>query len=1031
MRNIIISIVSAVILIVMALLLIPAFLSTDYLKAQVVTLVKDQTGMTLAIDGDVSLSFITGIKLTTESVSLKDQQDKPLFSVRQLDFGLALSPLMKGKADITGITLDKPVITIAKGATAETTATGNQAATPAAPGSAAATPVAEATSEALDLSALSLRGLTINDAQIVTIDEGGHTTELMSGLNATVRIPDFNGSAEIEATLPYNDRSLSITGSLANAGRAINGQSSALDLSIDGDLIKVKAVGELALKGTQLFTANYAANIGNVTQFMDWIGANGSMLDVKTASIEGSVIALNNEIRLPSLSLTLDKQQVKAAARIFTASTKGNPLIRVAVDSSTLNFDELLNTAKSGAKSGAKSETGAKGTATQPDLSLLQDFDATLDFRAGRLTYQGQSLRQVKLLTQLANGKLTVDLKSANLAKGNVQAILNGDLGKLVWSGSLTARELDVGEMASLAGQKSPMSGMISASINFAAQGLSAEEIAKKGNLAGTVTLQKGQYSNPALEAAIPNRPTGTISNLSSQIKIANLDDPVDISGAFSWNGDTIRYSSRIGLGELIANAPVAASLSLQAKELSLALAGRLNPAKLSLSGSKLTIKTGSSKRLLAWLGQPVTNGTPDLPVLLSGQMDLGTDRTTLKNLSLEMGQTKGTGTLDYVAGTIPSISGSFAFDRLDVTPFMGNGQEQGRGGNGQASRPAAQTGWDTSPIDFSGLNTIKADLAFSAKSLVARDITMGPVGLTAKVAGGQLTTTLSQMALYNGKGNGQVSVDARTKPAKLAAKFALSGLNMKPFLADTIGMRALSGKGGVTIDLTAQGASQAQIIKQLNGTSAIEIKDGQINGINIPQMLRSLQGNILEGWASSDAQSTDFSALTASFTFQNGIASNNDLSMLSPLFRLSGAGTIDLPNMTINYKTTPKVIAKLKGQGGPVNADGVPIPIIIKGKLTKPRIYPDIAGILENPQAILKSLEQMGGAGKDASKAIQKIEKNVTKELQKQSDKLGVDLNQLLAPQGNNQQQNNNNGTKPKLEQQLLQGITKGLFGN
>ncbi|WP_319497473.1 AsmA family protein [uncultured Cohaesibacter sp.] len=1020
MRNIIISIVSAIILIVMALLLVPAFLSTDYLKAQVVALVKDQTGMTLAIGGDVSLSFITGIKLTTESVSLKDKQDKPLFSVRQLDFGLALSPLMKGKADITGITLDKPVITIAKGAAAETATSGNQSAPP---GGATATPAAA--NEALDLSALSLRGLTINDAQIVTIDEGGHTSELVSGLNATVRIPDFNGPAEIEATLPYKDRSLSITGSLANTGRAINGQSSALDLSIDGDLFKAKVVGELALKGAQLFTANYAANIGNVTQFMGWIGADGSMLDVKTANIEGSVVALNNEIRLPSLSLTLDKQQVKAAARVFTASTSGNPLIRLAIDSSTLNFDELLNSAN------AKSSSGSKDSATRPDLSLLQDFDATLDFRAGRVTYQGQSLRQVKLLTQLTNGKLTVDLKSANLAKGNVQAILNGDISKLVWNGSLTARELDVGEMASLAGQKSPMSGMVSASINFAAQGLSAEEISKKGNLAGTVTLQKGQYSNPALEAAIPNRPTGSITNLSSQIKIANLDDPVDISGAFNWNGDTLRYSSRIGLGELIANAPVPASLSLQAKDLSLALAGRLNPAKLSLSGSKLTIKTGSSKRLLAWLGQAVTNGTPDLPVLLSGQMDLGADRTTLKNLSLEMGQTKGTGTLDYVAGTIPSISGSFAFDRLDATPFMGNGQEQGRGANGQASRQAAQTGWDTSPIDFSGLNTIKADLTFSAKTLVARDIAMGPVGLTAKVAGGQLTTTLSQMALYSGKGNGQVSVDARTKPAKLAAKFALSGLNMKPFLSDTIGMRALSGKGGVTIDLTAQGASQAQIIKQLNGTSSIEIKDGQINGINIPQMLRSLQGNILDGWASSDAQSTDFSALTASFVFQNGVASNNDLSMLSPLFRLSGAGTIDLPNMTINYKTTPKVIAKLKGQGGPVNADGVPIPIIIKGKLTKPRIYPDIAGILENPQAILKSLEQMGGAGKDASKAIQKIEKNVTKELQKQSDKLGVDLNQLLAPQGNNQQQNNNNGTKPKLEQQLLQGITKGLFGN
>ena len=73
MRNIVISIVSAIILVILAILLLPMFLSTNYLKAQVVNLVKDQTGMTLAIDGDVSLSFITGVKLNTESVSLKDK----------------------------------------------------------------------------------------------------------------------------------------------------------------------------------------------------------------------------------------------------------------------------------------------------------------------------------------------------------------------------------------------------------------------------------------------------------------------------------------------------------------------------------------------------------------------------------------------------------------------------------------------------------------------------------------------------------------------------------------------------------------------------------------------------------------------------------------------------------------------------------------------------------------------------------------------------------------------------------------------
>ena len=337
-------------------------------------------------------------------------------------------------------------------------------------------------------------------------------------------------------------------------------------------------------------------------------------------------------------------------------------------------------------------------------------------------------------------------------------------------------------------------------------------------------------------------------------------------------------------------------------------------------------------------------------------------------------------------------------------------------------------SGWDTGPIDFSSLNQANATLAFSAKSLIARDIVTGPVAMQIALQDGKLTTTLQQLSLYSGKGTGTITIDARTNPAQMAAQFSLSQMQMAGFLSDTIGLKSLSGRGSIALNLTTSGASQAQLISQLNGTSNLDIRDGQIHGINIPQMLRRLKGNILDGWASSETQSTDFSALTASFQINNGMVRNADLLMLSPLLRLSGAGTIDLPNMRIDYKATPKLIAKLTGQGGLVDADGVPIPIIIKGKLTKPRIYPDIPGILENPQAILQSLEQMGDVGKATSKGVQKLEKNVTKELQKQSDKLGIDLNQLIKPKNSNQEDNQ---TQQKPAKQLLNNITKGLFGN
>ncbi|WP_114008430.1 AsmA family protein [Cohaesibacter intestini] len=1023
MRNILISLLSTVFLVILALAMVPVFVSTDFLKSQVQQFVQQQSGMKLDISGDVSLSLLTGLRLSADKVALRDQNDQPLVAIGQLDFSLALSPLLSGKADITGITLIDPVLTLTQKTSSPPSETD---------------PTSDATSSSgdeIDLSALSLRQLGLRNAMIVRMDGGGHQTTLLSGLDLTLRAPDFDGAASLEGSLPFKEQDIAFSGEIANVRNAVNGRSSGLTIAVTNDLLKAKLIGELALKGDALLVANYAFNAGNVTQLFEWLGAANTPLSIGKIEADGSLVALANEIRLPALNLAFDDQAIHGAARIFTDESLTRPLIRVALDMPTFNVDALLaDKDNSGAASNAQASQDETDQA-EPDLSALREFDLTADLRAGRITYQGKSLRQLKLLAQIIDGQMRLDLKSANLAKGNLQANLSGDLGQLLWNGSLKVQQIDIQEAARLAGQASPLSGMISSDLNFAAKGLTPDAIANNGNLAGQITLANGKLANPALQAAIPGRESGTIDKLTSRVTITSLDQPIDIAGAFGWNGETIRYSSRIGLAEALRQQPIPASLSVDARPLSLALSGLVNPASVSLSGSTLSIKSPSSRNLLSWLGQSVTSGTPDLPISLSTKLALSSDRTNLQNLSLHMGQSRGSGNLAYQAGAKPVVNGALAFETLDLTPFMGDGKSQGR--TARASTQTAQQGWDTSPIDFSGLNNVNAELTLSAKSLVARDIKTGSVQMAVRLKDGQLSGSLDRLNLYEGQGTGGFFVNAATKPAQLSANFALANMQMSGFLRDSIDMKALSGRGGVTLDLTAKGASQADIIRQLNGFAKLEMLDGQIRGINIPQMMRRLSGNILEGWSTSQSQTTDFSSLTASFQFNNGMVSNQDLLMLSPLFRLAGTGQIDLPNSRIDYKATPKLSTTLKGQGGLVDAQGVPIPIIIKGKLTKPRIYPDIPGILENPDAIFKGLQQLGAPGKAASEGLQRVEKNITKEIQKQSDKLGIDLNKILKPQSgnNNQPQQNQNQNQQQqqqpVEQRLLRDLTKGLFGN
>ena len=49
------------------------------------------------------------------------------------------------------------------------------------------------------------------------------------------------------------------------------------------------------------------------------------------------------------------------------------------------------------------------------------------------------------------------------------------------------------------------------------------------------------------------------------------------------------------------------------------------------------------------------------------------------------------------------------------------------------------------------------------------------------------------------------------------------------------------------------------------------------------------------------------------------------------------------------------------EGQGSAANPVGLGIPVAIEGPWAEPRIYPDVAGMLDNPDAAYAKLKEMG----------------------------------------------------------------------
>jgi AsmA protein len=162
-------------------------------------------------------------------------------------------------------------------------------------------------------------------------------------------------------------------------------------------------------------------------------------------------------------------------------------------------------------------------------------------------------------------------------------------------------------------------------------------------------------------------------------------------------------------------------------------------------------------------------------------------------------------------------------------------------------------------------------------------------------------------------------------------------------------------------ISVRSAGNNHRAIMAGLQGTAFVVFQDGAIKGLNVAQMIRSLTSSTLSGWQENKEQATDLTQLSASFKIDKGQAVTTDLTLIGPLVRMTGVGTIALDTKQIGFRVEPKLVMTTEGQGRANEPVGFGIPVMIEGPWGAPKIYPDMQGILDNPDAAYAKLKEMG----------------------------------------------------------------------
>lgn len=447
------------------------------------------------------------------------------------------------------------------------------------------------------------------------------------------------------------------------------------------------------------------------------------------------------------------------------------------------------------------------------------------------------------------------------------------------------------------------------------------------------------------------SKQTQVIDQLNLAVKLPSLQQPLKLSGSVRYMAQVLELESSItSPAKAINNQPFSVALDLSSALLKLNYQGEVLQQGKELSG-KLSVSGDSVKELLNWQNIPLPAKDEAFNKFsFKSNIGFANNKLSLDQLIVSLDALEFKGTTSIALTTPINITSKIDLGLLDLNPYLPESSTvvETPPTDDKAAQPIV---WDNTALDLSALASINANVSIKSSQLLIRDIKLGKNELAIVLNNSVADVKLKSFQGYEGNGSGTFRVNASKKPYQITTKFELADINAEPLLTDAIGFDKLIGKGHLAWELSTQGLSQREFINKLNGHLDISFIDGAVKGLNLAAIAKSasniMQGNLSAVSLDSDfsnAEKTDFAALTGKFTLNNGVANTDNLSLDNPFIRISGTGDINLPETNVNLHIKSKLVASTQGQAAESTDSGLVIPIKITGPFHKVKIRPDVS---------------------------------------------------------------------------------------
>jgi AsmA protein len=525
---------------ILAVFLLPGLVPKDIIKQQLIAQVESATGRKLTLGGPVSISLFPTAKVSLADAALSDANLKaPAFiTLKSLDVGLELLPLLRKEVIIHKLVLEKPVVRLAVDTEGRPNWLFNPTDAPPPP-PAPGKPAAK-TGTASGLSGLRLSNVRLIDGEVSYSDARSKESWQLSGLQVAASADGLNAPLEVDASAQWQNQKITLDASAGSLAALMANQKTPLEAKLAMDLLTASFKGQ-AERGE--YSGALEARSGSLTAFMAWLGgkakpAAGAPLALELAT-QASCTAVQCDFK--KMTLSLDALKATGSAGFNLAGRK--PQLMLDLDANAVDLTPFLPQPaprQAGlwpALVSPAMAADARWSREPMDLSALEAFDATANIKTTSLMAQKLVMNNATLRAKVSNGRLSADVLGAGLYGGKADLVVAVDSRNRVVEKRLDVSGMNMQPFLQALMDESRLSGKGELSFTSVTRGVSQADMVENLQGRARVLLRDGALEGINIADMVRN-----VQSAFKQVNVASQKtDFAELGGTFAIERGVVR----------------------------------------------------------------------------------------------------------------------------------------------------------------------------------------------------------------------------------------------------------------------------------------------------------------------------------------------------------------------------------------------------------------------------------------------------------------------------------------------------------